>query len=664
MAITIADAFLQQLGQQACLYDLTYMSGRKRSAERVADFFRRVALPLLGVNSTIEVGAHEATFSLAIKKEIPQARVRAYEANPNVYAYFALGGGMEKAGVEYNYSAIGDKNGIAPFYIYGVIDGKKEPEDGRRHSLLLRVGTESIDEYSSVAVPIARLDSLCAFDPDDSVYALWVDAEGAGGQVLRGAQKVLERSAAVYVEMESKPKFTGQSCDRELMEYLLERGFVPVLRDFQFRHQYNAVFIKQELLAKVEHECHRYMQSVLRHELQSFFHLEKIPQKHVPVAPEPLPKLQFASLSELKDAIDSLPLLRASRELLNPANTVVACHASDLDEAVGYYKKNLPYLPPIYVLDDYAETESAKRQGLILHDFSELCPGMDVQLYFRPTEAPRFSYFVKLSLGMANAGFQHYGLEWLSTNQLYGRNKKIPLGDKEWDIIFNFSKRFADANSLYTYLAVCKARLEAEPGYIPLAGYQQYFHPLVHPEPQDVLCEGGMCDGESTAKIFQSMQGQGKIYAFEPVPDNFAMALKRQAEWGDTVVLEQKGLWSASMKLHLAYNPASPNSASVAPQGATDICDCVSIDDYFADKEAPKCIKLDVEGAEIPVLQGARNTLEKHLPKLLISIYHFGNGLDYINIPKLLLEMNLPYKYYCGHHRPWYNETILYAKKN
>jgi len=45
-------------------------------------------------------------------------------------------------------------------------------------------------------------------------------------------------------------------------------------------------------------------------------------------------------------------------------------------------------------------------------------------------------------------------------------------------------------------------------------------------------------------------------------------------------------------------------------------------------------IKMDVEGYEMNILKGAKNTIEKYHPTLLISIYH--NGEQYINIPKYL----------------------------
>lgn len=67
MPTELVDLFQLQLSQQAMLYDLTYMSGRRRSAERVSEFFLHMQ-SLLPVTTVLEIGAHEAAFSRAVKR--------------------------------------------------------------------------------------------------------------------------------------------------------------------------------------------------------------------------------------------------------------------------------------------------------------------------------------------------------------------------------------------------------------------------------------------------------------------------------------------------------------------------------------------------------------------------------------------------------------------
>lgn len=658
MAVGLVDVFQLQLAQQAALYTLTNMSGRKKSAERVAGFFLR-AQQLLPVTATLEIGAHEAGFSRKVKQRNPERTVRAFEANPHVFAHFLLEGSVRKAGIDYEHYAVGEADGSALFYIYDTLNGEEEAHDSRRQSMLPRVETEGM-HFTTVRVPMARLDSLCANDSPDSRYALWIDAEGSSAQVLAGAEKTLQKTLILIIELESRRKFAGQADDREIMATLLARDFVPILRDFQFRHQYNALFVRKDSLPLVEHEWHRYMQAALHHELQASFMLEAIPRQNTPVAPPPLPRLRFAGIRELQEGMAELPLLRAPRTGMDPRRTVVACHISDLDEAVAFYRQQLRSLPAFYVLGLPADGPGGGYADIAVHDFAALAPGMDAQLYFRQAKAPRLSPFIQLAKSMRELGIDRYGLERRGTEQLYGRSTRAALTDEAWDTVLNFVNVLGDADSQYAYMAVCRSRLEAEPGYIPLAGYEQYFHPKVSVEPGDIVCEGGIDNGKSTLHFFEAMQRKGRIYAFEPVP---ASCEKLQSVFAPFagICLERHALWNHTGALLLSGMESS-NSAVTRESGPEKAnCSCTSVDDYFMDMQPPTVIKLDVEGAEPEVLEGARKTITTHVPKLMISIYHGQRGPDWIGIPAMMMEYAPRYQLFCGHHRPWYAESIVYA---
>lgn len=665
MPTELVELFQLQLAQQAMLYDLTYMSGRRQSAERVADFFLHMQ-SLLPVTTVLEIGAHEATFSRAVKKACPEKTVRAFEANPHVYSHFLLEGELRKQGIDYRYGAIGDSNGSTRLHIYESIDGRDEPCDSRRQSILLRVANEA-DRHHHIWVPLARLDTLCAADPEDSRYALWIDAEGSGGQVLEGAEGILTRTLAVYIELESLPKFEDQALDRDIMRHLLERDFVPLLRDFQFNHQYNAVFVKKECLPLVEREWHRYFQSALRQDLQGSFRLEVVPKRHTPVAPLPLPRLRFDSVAELRDAMDALPLLRAPRVGLDPRHTVVACHVTDLEEAVNFYRQRGDRLPEFYVLSAGEGQEHAACRDIACHPFTELFPGMDIQIYHRQHTAPKKTFFPFLCAELQKIGIHQFHIERHCTECFYGRNRRGSFTARDWDTVLNFTNILSDAESQYTYMAVCRSRLEAEPGYTSLAGYDQYFHPLVHAEPGDIICEGGCFAGvrngrvfnSSTLNFYRAMHEQGAIFGFEPVTATCEQLKSAFASCTGIQIIEQ-ALWSGPGMLQL-----SGEGGSAFTQKADNIgnCPCTSVDAFFADKAPPTLIKLDVEGAEPQVLQGAHHTITQYLPRLMLSIYHARRGPDWLTVPRMLLEYDLPYAYYCGQHRPWYNESIVYARR-
>ncbi len=663
MTIDLVDAFQLQLVQQASLYNLTFMSGRKKSAERVASFFLR-ALQLLPVTTTLEIGAHEATFSRKAKQQNPDRTVRAFEANPHVYAHFLLEGELRKLGVDYRYGAVGDKNGSTRFHIYETIDGKEEPCDSRRQSILLRTTGEKDRRYG-VWVPLARLDSLCANDPADSRYALWVDAEGASGQVLAGADKTLEKTLILIIELESQPKFTGQASDREIMKILLARDFVPILRDFQFRHQYNAIFVNKDSLPLIEHEWHRYMNAVLRQELKDSFNLEVVERRHTPVAPSPLPRLRFDSVDELQEAMAELPLLRAPRTGIEPHKAVVVCHVSDLDEAVAFYRHRGDRLPEFYVM---TPDENHVTHNDTCHDFDQLSSDMDIQIYCRQHASPGKTYFPYLCIELQKKGIHEFHIEKYCTERFFRRNRKQEFTPQDWDIVLNFTNILRDANSQYSYMAACLANMKAEPGYIPLAGYSQYCHPHVYAEPGDIICEGGCCAvceegiplNSSTLNFYEAMHRKGTIFGFEPVIETYKQ-LKTSFIPYEGIYMVMQALWSRQGRLQLEGDDTAAFTHDL--ENGSGNCACTSIDSFFSDKNAPTLIKLDVEGAESDVIKGAFYTMKQHMPKLMLSIYHARRGPDWLTLPRMFLEYDLPYDYYCGHHRPWYSETIMYARK-
>lgn len=70
-------------------------------------------------------------------------------------------------------------------------------------------------------------------------------------------------------------------------------------------------------------------------------------------------------------------------------------------------------------------------------------------------------------------------------------------------------------------------------------------------------------------------------------------------------------------------------------------------------------IKMDVEGAELESLKGARETILRNRPKLAICIYHKPE--DMTEIPLYIKSLVPEYKFFVRHHSNYFAETVLYA---
>ncbi len=135
MTIAYSDILLLQMQQQAMLFDLSSMQGRQWSTQRITDFFINIQ-HLLPVQSIVEIGAHEAGFSLSVKKKFPQFNVFAYEANPYVYEKYINTPAIQNSAIHYEHLAVSNYDGDVTFHISNTIQAKQEAKDSKRHSIL------------------------------------------------------------------------------------------------------------------------------------------------------------------------------------------------------------------------------------------------------------------------------------------------------------------------------------------------------------------------------------------------------------------------------------------------------------------------------------------------------------------------------------------------
>lgn len=82
------------------------------------------------------------------------------------------------------------------------------------------------------------------------------------------------------------------------------------------------------------------------------------------------------------------------------------------------------------------------------------------------------------------------------------------------------------------------------------------------------------------------------------------------------------------------------------------------MDDMLGDQPVT-FIKMDIEGAELEAIRGARHIIQNQHPKLAISIYHKYE--DIWTIPSQIMEYDLGYQFYLRHYSFSDYDTVLYA---
>ncbi len=74
---------------------------------------------------------------------------------------------------------------------------------------------------------------------------------------------------------------------------------------------------------------------------------------------------------------------------------------------------------------------------------------------------------------------------------------------------------------------------------------------------------------------------------------------------------------------------------------------------------APTFVKMDIEGAELDALQGARETITRHAPVLAICLYHRPDHLW--EVPLYLKGLRPDYRLYLRRYGEDCWEQVLYA---
>jgi len=110
---------------------------------------------------------------------------------------------------------------------------------------------------------------------------------------------------------------------------------------------------------------------------------------------------------------------------------------------------------------------------------------------------------------------------------------------------------------------------------------------------------------------------------------------------------------------YLSFNQdASKSSRFISAEDDGVKVPIVKIDDVLKKKKV-SFIKMDIEGAEIPALNGAQNIIRTQTTDLAICVYH--KVTDLWEIPLMLKSMCEEYVFYLRTHAPSAGETVLYA---
>ena len=193
---------------------------------------------------------------------------------------------------------------------------------------------------------------------------------------------------------------------------------------------------------------------------------------------------------------------------------------------------------------------------------------------------------------------------------------------------------------------------------IPDSFESQYFSKDIPLNNFKEFIDCGAYDGDTIDILINRKISTDKIYAFEPDLHNFKKLADKIKYYNQHAVLFPCGVYSSTELLQ--FNSGAGEGSMIA-EGGDEIIQCVSLDDALINViSSPTLLKMDIEGAELEALKGAKNLIENCDIDLAICLYH--KPQDIIQIPKYLESFD-KYDFYIRLYGYYGMELVLYAIK-
>lgn len=175
---------------------------------------------------------------------------------------------------------------------------------------------------------------------------------------------------------------------------------------------------------------------------------------------------------------------------------------------------------------------------------------------------------------------------------------------------------------------------------------EEVYAEILRPECYRTCVDLGGYTGDSVREFLVFFKNQTRVISLEPDPKNFKR-LSRYVEENGLDFAELHQAAAGNIDGEIFFEASGNRNARIGTGGGKGVRS-VSIPVRRLDSillgERADYIKYDVEGNEYEALQGSRDTLRRHRPDLLVSLYHRSE--DLFRLPLYLASLNCGYRFF------------------
>ncbi len=223
-----------------------------------------------------------------------------------------------------------------------------------------------------------------------------------------------------------------------------------------------------------------------------------------------------------------------------------------------------------------------------------------------------------------------------------------------------------DSKDTYAELMANRLAPElAKKSYSDLCYSNDYFNGVYFPvTDEECFVDCGAYDGDTIRELLKVAGQFCQVHAFEIDNINYD-DLRKYVDTLPTdvqkkVKMYHAGVWNDNKIIGYGneLNSGGESFSVLKSSNVQEIC-VQKLDDVLKEEKVT-FIKMDIEGSELPALQGAKNIIRKQKPKLAICLYHKIE--DFWEIPIYLHSLVPEYQFSVMHHCGGiFYGTVLYA---